>query len=107
MTSDLEPNSLNNCELTLNGGVFVQVMIGLLVMGIFFQFPTFYSSYSTMAFLSAVYGLCGGVFMSMLPLIVIDFVGLRHFPRAFGLAQLAFGFTLAPGYYLLGTFYAI
>nr|KAG5688694.1 hypothetical protein BaRGS_014405 [Batillaria attramentaria] len=78
--------------------------IAFLIEGVVFQFTSLFNSLPLMVLLAVVHGLCAGVFVSMLQLIIIDFVGLQRFPQTFGFTQLFLGLSgatffplLAPG----------
>ncbi|KAK7484241.1 hypothetical protein BaRGS_00024490 [Batillaria attramentaria] len=76
--------------------------IAFLIEGVVFQFTSLFNSLPLMVLLAVVHGLCAGVFVSMLQLIIIDFVGLQRFPQTFGFTQLFLGLSGATFFPLLG-----
>ena len=61
--------------------------------GVVALFTTFYPSYVTFVMFSIVLGAIGGTFVSLLAVVLIDFLGLEHFSSAIGLAIMFQGFV--------------
>nr|KAG5699255.1 hypothetical protein BaRGS_000457 [Batillaria attramentaria] len=59
------------------------LIIAFVILGTTFQFCSYFNTWPALVFMAVVYGLLGGIFMSMMQLIIIDFVGLERFPRLF------------------------
>ncbi|KAK7104136.1 uncharacterized protein [Littorina saxatilis] len=78
--------------------------LAFLVIGSLFQLLPFLppQSFAAMMAVAVVYGLFEGAYFTMLPIIIIEFVGLRNFSRTFGFAQLSQGFFGTLIYPVLG-----
>ena len=61
--------------------------------GVVALFTTFYPSYVTFVIFSIVLGAIGGTFVSLLAVVLIDFLGLENFSGAIGLAIMFQGFV--------------
>ncbi|XP_046550446.1 monocarboxylate transporter 3-like [Haliotis rubra] len=75
-----------------------------LIIGVTFQFTSFCSNFRGMLGFIIVYGSFAGFFFSLLPVIIIDLMGLDKFPKAFGFVQVSQGIAGALVYPVLGTF---
>ncbi|XP_067668054.1 monocarboxylate transporter 3-like [Haliotis asinina] len=74
------------------------------ILGITFQFTGYCSNYRGMLGFIIVFGSFSGFFFSLLPVIIIDLMGLDKFPKAFGFVQVSQGIAGALIYPVLGTF---
>ncbi|XP_071086672.1 monocarboxylate transporter 14-like [Haliotis cracherodii] len=75
-----------------------------IIIGILFQFTAYYKNFQFMLGFIIVYGGFSGFFFSLLPVIIIDLIGLDKFPKAFGFVQVFQGIAGALTYPVLGTF---
>ncbi|KAK6196012.1 hypothetical protein SNE40_001318 [Patella caerulea] len=78
------------------------VMIALSILGIIFQFTSYFDTFVLMMVFSSIYGLFGGVYFSLLAVLIIDLLGFENFPKAFGFVQVIHGAAAAICYPLLG-----
>ncbi|XP_050412127.2 monocarboxylate transporter 6 isoform X2 [Patella vulgata] len=78
------------------------VIIALSILGIVFQFSSYFDNFVLLMVFSSIYGLFGGVYFSLLAVIIIDLLGFENFPKAFGFVQVIHGAAAAICYPLLG-----
>ncbi|XP_076464053.1 uncharacterized protein LOC143296142 [Babylonia areolata] len=77
--------------------------LAFLGIGLLFQLlPVLPSSLGVMVGVAAVYGVLEGAYFSMLPLIIIHLLSLRHFSRTLGFVQLSQGAFATLSYPVLG-----
>jgi hypothetical protein len=47
-------------------------------------------------------GVCGGTFLTLMPVVMVHQVGREEFPRTFGIAQIVNGLSMAVGHVMMG-----
>ena len=94
-----------SCALIANSRVVrVSTMIAVssVLLGVTSQFVRLMTSFEHFVALSVALGLLGGVANAMIPVLVVDFVGLENMGKALGFVMLTCGASAAGLYPMLG-----
>ncbi|XP_041357619.1 uncharacterized protein LOC121374575 isoform X2 [Gigantopelta aegis] len=73
-----------------------------LVLGVAFQFVALYTSYQHLLVFVAGFGLLGGSYASLHPIIIVDFLGVEQFAKAFGFVLVVNGASQSINYPIIG-----
>ncbi|KAL8612355.1 hypothetical protein ACOMHN_020174 [Nucella lapillus] len=65
-------------------------------------FTPLYTDFATLAFFSIIYGLFGVVFFSLMPVVLVDLMGLHNMAKTLGFVQLFQGVVLALSHPVIG-----
>ena len=70
-----------------------QMGVGLITVGVFALSCTFIRTFASLIVLCVALGLVGGIYVSLMAVVLVDFLGPERFPSAFGLTIMFMGFT--------------
>ncbi|XP_046359348.2 monocarboxylate transporter 14-like [Haliotis rufescens] len=73
-----------------------------IVLGIIYQFTSFYSNFRLMLLFVVLFGLINGVYATLHPPLIIDFLGYDYFSKVFGFVQVFHGAAMSTSFPLLG-----
>ncbi|XP_067659780.1 monocarboxylate transporter 12-like [Haliotis asinina] len=76
--------------------------IGLLISGTTTMFTSYYNAYILLVVYSVIVGLFGGVFHCLMPVAIIDFMGLDNMPRVFGFVSVFYGLAVSVTHPIIG-----
>ncbi|ESO86388.1 hypothetical protein LOTGIDRAFT_167211 [Lottia gigantea] len=77
------------------------VAISTFTLGVIFQFVRFFDTYALMIVLACLYGILGGVYFSLLAVVIIELMGFESFTKVFGFVQVFHGASAAICYPVL------
>ncbi|XP_046581644.1 monocarboxylate transporter 13-like [Haliotis rubra] len=78
------------------------LIIMFFALGIIYQFTSFYSSFQLMLMFVVLFGLINGVYATLHPPLIIDFLGFDYFSKVFGFVQVFHGAAMSTSFPLLG-----
>ncbi|XP_067675494.1 monocarboxylate transporter 14-like [Haliotis asinina] len=78
------------------------LIIMFIFLGIIYQFTYFYSNFKLMLMFVVLFGLINGVYATLHPPLIIDFLGFDHFSKVFGFVQVFHGAAMSTSFPLLG-----
>lgn len=78
------------------------IIISFVVLAVVTQFVRFMKSFEHLVVLAVLQGIFGGVANCLIPVLIIEFVGLENMGKGIGFCQLASGMSMAAIYPFLG-----
>ncbi|XP_048246697.1 monocarboxylate transporter 12-B-like [Haliotis rufescens] len=81
-----------------------QIMaIGLILSGTMAQFTFFFTTYPLMIMFSIFHGIFGSSYQSLVPILIVDYMGLEYMGKTLGFSSMLHGMSIAMTHPILGS----